>query len=638
MRILRLLGGWFGDLGLVWKLLIPLVGMTLVVGMVGTFAIVRELNERAQVDLERDLLRESATAEAALHDLGLSLSESVRFGANIEGVAGAVDRGDEETARRQLASVPAAQEVLDLLVVTDRDGRGLVEVQRQGDRLEVESGTPWRERGAADLLAEDGGRRSFVRYAFLDVDGASFLVASGPIARDDEVVGTIIAGIDAGDAAGFAGRRAGSPVELYDDSGRVVAVSEGPVARSTPPDTPVRAQVRRTEERAGEEVAVVYSPLEFTGEPIGQLSVRMPTAPAFAAAQGTTLRLALLVLAAMGGVVALGVLVARLVVRQVRPLVDTSRRLGSGELTARAPRFGNDELGEVARGMNLMAEQLQAAQEEVKLRVTARTEELERLYQELLRLEEGRSEFFTQVVHEFRNQLFAIRTHAEMMRDPDFEPDSASWRSEYGELISEAAVELLRRVDEILELARAEAGKTEFEFEEVQLADVVEHLGPTISALARRGDLEASFEVPHNLPRVRADRDRLNQILMNLVSNAVKYTPPGGRVAISARRRGNTVEVAVADTGIGVPEDAGDRLFEPFYRAAGRAEGSEFTSSGLGLAVTRRLVESHGGEVGYVSHPGAGTTFTFTIPRARRPRPAQSTRRVPRRATTMSPG
>lgn len=617
MTALRLLGGWFRDLRLVWKLLIPLVGMTLVVGLVGTFAIVRELNDRAQVDLERDLLRRSATAEAAVRDLGLSLSESVRFGANIEGVAAAVERGDEATARGRLASVPAAQEVIDFLVVTDRDGLGLVEVVRRGDRLEADSGTPWGERGAGDLLAASGGRQSFVRSGFLDVGDGTVLAASGPVVHGDEVVGTIIVGADANDAARFAAQRAGTPVELYDPTGRVVAVSEGTPPTSAPPDAPARSQVRRTEDRRGEERAVVYSPLETTGASIGRLSVQMPTGPAFATARGATLRLILLVLAAMVGVVVLGVVVARLVLRQVGPLVETSRALGSGDLAARAHRFGDDELGEVARGMNLMAEQLEAAQEELELRVAARTEELERLYGDLVQAEEGRSEFFTQVVHEFRNQLFAIRTHADMMGDPDFEPDTPSWREEYGRVISDAAMELLRRVDEILELARAEAGKTEFEFEDVQVADAVAHLRPTVSALARRGDLDAEFDVPNNLPRVRADRHRLGQILMNLVSNAVKYTPPGGRMVLSARRSGDVVEVSVEDTGIGVPEDAGDRLFEPFYRAAGRGGDPGFTSSGLGLAVTKRLVEGHGGHVGYVSRSDVGTTFTFTIPLTR---------------------
>lgn len=624
MRAMRAPGSWFRNLRLVWKLLIPLVAMTLVVGIVGTYTIVRDLNDRAQIGLDRDLLREATTADAALRDLGLSLTDAIRFGANIEGVAGALERGDGAAARERLASVPAVQEELDLLVAADRSGTGLVEVTRRGERLEVGGGRSWSGGGSGELLARSGDRGSTVRSGFLRLDGRELLAVGGPVVADGDIVGTLIAGMDAADVAAFVSERTGSPVELYDASDRLVAASDGVAARAAPPDAPSGQQVRRTEQRGGAEVAVLYSPLAPLGERVGRVAVGVPTAAAFEAAGEATLRLVLLVLAAMAGVVVLGVLITRLVLRQVRPLVETSRALGAGELGARAPRFGGDELGEVARGMNLMAEQLQAGREELEMRVAARTEELERLYADLLRAEEGRSEFFAELVHEFRNELFAIRAHAEAMRDPHFEPDGDSWRAEYGQVIGDSAGALLHRVDEILELARAEAGRTEFELEDLRVEQAVADLRPTITALARRGELDAEFDLPRSLPPARADRDRFGQILMNLVSNAVKYTPPGGRVRVGARLAAAAIEVSVADTGIGVPEDAGERIFEPFYRVTGRSGPSGYASSGLGLAVTRRLVEGQGGRIDYVSDPGSGTAFTFTIPLAGTAPPEQA--------------
>ncbi|MGH2830534.1 MAG: sensor histidine kinase, partial [Actinomycetota bacterium] len=131
---------------------------------------------------------------------------------------------------------------------------------------------------------------------------------------------------------------------------------------------------------------------------------------------------------------------------------------------------------------------------------------------------------------------------------------------------------------------------------------------------ARGSGVRAKIRVPKDLPPVLADPRRLREILLNLVDNAVKYTPEGGTVEISAHALDGAVAIAVADTGIGIPPGTGDRVFEPFFRAEGVRTQQGQASSGLGLAVVKRLVEAHGGRIDYESAPGAGTTFTFTVP------------------------
>jgi signal transduction histidine kinase len=144
---------------------------------------------------------------------------------------------------------------------------------------------------------------------------------------------------------------------------------------------------------------------------------------------------------------------------------------------------------------------------------------------------------------------------------------------------------------------------------------VVEAVRPTIEGLARAGEIEAVFAVEPPLP-VRGDPVRLREVLLNLADNAVKYTPPRGRIVLSAARAVGTVEVSVSDSGIGIPSEVGDRIFEPFFVVKGTAPHHGQASTGLGLALARRLIEAHGGTISYTSDVTKGTTFRFTLPGA----------------------
>jgi hypothetical protein len=259
-----------------------------------------------------------------------------------------------------------------------------------------------------------------------------------------------------------------------------------------------------------------------------------------------------------------------------------------------------------------MAEQLQASVETLEMRVDQRTEEIQRLMRE-------RSEFFASMSHEFRTPLAAILAYAKMLRDPAYRKTGA-WASDAGKTLQDSAEQLLGLVNDILNLAKAEAGHVDTTLEEVRLSEFVKSMRRTIEGLARGGGLRLRIEVPSDLPPVSADPTRLREIILNLVDNAVKYTPPGGRVALAAAARNGLVAVSVADSGVGIPADARDRIFEPFFRVEGTTAQQGQPSTGLGLALAKRLVEAQGGEIAFTSEPGAGTTFTFTLTPAARPR------------------
>lgn len=209
-----------------------------------------------------------------------------------------------------------------------------------------------------------------------------------------------------------------------------------------------------------------------------------------------------------------------------------------------------------------------------------------------------------------------------MLADPSYEK-SARWMVENGKTIGETTDQLLAVVNDILELARAEAGRMELTISDENLSSVVKELRPMITGLAKAAGLRASFDIPRDLPQIRADRIRLREIMVNLVDNAVKYTPAGGKVTITATTNNGSVEVSVTDTGVGIPAEAGEHIFEPFYRIEGSLPQRGQASSGLGLALAKRLVEAHGGRIWFAANPEAGTTFTFSLRTAAAPNAAQ---------------
>lgn len=613
-RILRRSGERIQDLRLFWKLLLPLLLVILVMGASGSFLLVKFLSVRAQDTFDQDLFRRSVTAEVYLHDRALYLVDSVRLGSNFEGVAEAAGRRDVGRLRKLLAAVPAARPDLDLVVVTDKLGTGLVEIRREPAGLKRGEGGRWVARAfVAEVLQGLAGEGGDERSGFLEAAGRTVFATAGPIKRGKKIEGALIVGIGAERLAREAAERVDISVALYAPDGKVIAGAGGRRDLPAPPELPAGSPVRRRETRDGTAIASVYAPLRIRGQRLGTVAVAAPNDPAFASVAEARLRLTLLLLGAMAAVVGLGVALSRFILRRLRGLVEANRALARGDLSARAPLAGKDEFGELAHGFNLMAEQLQASYEELENRVEQRTEELRRLYQEVVKASEARQEFFAAISHEFRTPLFAILGHAEMMLDPGFRPDGRSWRTEFGKTIKGAAGDLLGRVNDILDLAKLESGRMDVETRELSLPAVIADLRGTITALARRSDLDARFHVPASLPMVHADPARLRQILLNLISNAVKYTPAGGRIDLTVAAADGRVDVSVSDTGVGIPKEAGEHVFEPFYQVAGTRAQRGQASTGLGLALTKRLVEAHGGEIWFTSEPKKGSTFTFSL-------------------------
>ncbi|HEX5936361.1 MAG TPA: HAMP domain-containing sensor histidine kinase [Actinomycetota bacterium] len=276
---------------------------------------------------------------------------------------------------------------------------------------------------------------------------------------------------------------------------------------------------------------------------------------------------------------------ARGMTQPLRDMAAAARQMEMGDYSVRVQTKSRDEVGKLAVAFNRMSEELE-------------------------HLERSRRDLVANVSHELKTPIAAIRAHLENLLDGVEQPDPAT----LGVML--AQVERLGRlVDQLLDLSRLESGEVPLRIEALPLQPLVDDLISEIDVALAGREVEVRNVVSADLPALSADRERVHQVLFNLVDNAVRFTPDGGRVTISARRRNGSVEVAVADTGAGIAPEHLPRLFERFYRAdAARTRGEGGT--GIGLAIARSVVEAHGGRISAESEPGRGSVFTFDLPSA----------------------
>jgi signal transduction histidine kinase/HAMP domain-containing protein len=223
-----------------------------------------------------------------------------------------------------------------------------------------------------------------------------------------------------------------------------------------------------------------------------------------------------------------------------------------------------------------------------------------------------KSEFLANMSHELRTPLNAIIGFSEALLEKMFGEMNAK-QEDYLKDIHSSGRHLLSLINDILDLAKVEAGRMELELSGFHLPSALQNAMTLVRERAQTHGITLKARVDSKLGEIRADERKFKQILLNLLSNAVKFTPDGGRVEVDARRNGKSVEVSVKDSGVGIAKEDQEAVFEEF-RQVGRDYTSKQEGTGLGLALTRRFVELHGGKIWLKSAPGKGSTFTFTLP------------------------
>jgi two-component system, OmpR family, phosphate regulon sensor histidine kinase PhoR len=230
---------------------------------------------------------------------------------------------------------------------------------------------------------------------------------------------------------------------------------------------------------------------------------------------------------------------------------------------------------------------------------------------ELRKLERVRRDFVANVSHEFRTPLTAIQGFAETLIGGAI--DDPQNRGRFLNIILEHSRRLARLTEDLLKLSQMDAERLELEIRPVNVAQLIESCYETAQRRAVEKDLNLSLNVPSQLPDVAADARRVQEVLQNLLDNAIQYTLPGGKIVLSAELRNEEVVFTVADTGIGIPQADQPRIFERFYRVD-VARSREAGGTGLGLAIAKHLVEVHGGRLWVNSEVGSGSKFYFSIP------------------------
>jgi two-component system phosphate regulon sensor histidine kinase PhoR len=232
---------------------------------------------------------------------------------------------------------------------------------------------------------------------------------------------------------------------------------------------------------------------------------------------------------------------------------------------------------------------------------------------ELRRLESVRRELVTNVSHELKTPLAAIKGYAETLRLGAINDEDHNLH--FVRRIEEQADRLHKMILDILQIARVESGQQSFEFADLAVADLFARCSDQFAATAGAKQIQLSIEPPAERLFIHADAEGVQTILSNLVDNAIKYTPPGGRVDVRASGDKGLVVLEVADTGVGIPEQHLERIFERFYRVD-KARSSELGSTGLGLSIVKHLAQAFGGTVRVESQSGQGSSFRVELPRS----------------------
>ena len=225
--------------------------------------------------------------------------------------------------------------------------------------------------------------------------------------------------------------------------------------------------------------------------------------------------------------------------------------------------------------------------------------------------EEMKSTFISVISHELKTPVALIKGYAGTLRREDAHWDEETVRESVA-VIEEEADRLTQLIDNLLDASRLQAGQMELNRGDVRLDRLAERIVTKLQPQAEGHTLELSF--PGTFPPIRADEERLTQVLTNLISNAVKYSPEGGRILISGRYDHEQVYIAVTDEGIGIPAGEQERIFDRFYRVDS-ALTRRTQGAGLGLYLVKSVIDAHGGRIWVSSSPGKGSTFVFTLPR-----------------------
>lgn len=363
----------------------------------------------------------------------------------------------------------------------------------------------------------------------------------------------------------------------------------------------------------GAEDVLVFSSAVTMRDPDWSVFVDTPRSEALRPVYAALVRSLVTLSAALILAVLIGAVLAR---RLTGPILDLQRgaaRIGAGDLSARIDVKTGDEIEQLASEFNKMAAQLQEYTAGLEQKVADKTAELAQINRELTAANRHKSEFLANMSHELRTPLNAVIGFSDVLKAQMFGPLNAK-QLEYTQDILASGQHLLSLINDILDLSKIEAGRMEPDLVSFDVAAALNNALTLVRERAQRHNVSVQLALDPQLGSWVADERKFKQIVVNLLTNAVKFTHPGGRVLLSAAMEHSALMICVTDTGVGIAQEDLPLIFEAF-RQVGQDSESKLEGTGLGLTLVKRLVELHGGSVSVKSELSKGSAFTVVFPK-----------------------
>ncbi|MDR0491085.1 MAG: cell wall metabolism sensor histidine kinase WalK, partial [Oscillospiraceae bacterium] len=291
--------------------------------------------------------------------------------------------------------------------------------------------------------------------------------------------------------------------------------------------------------------------------------------------------------------IVISLIMSRTLLSPIQGMTKAAEAMADGDFSSKIGIESGDEIGILAKTFNNMASQI------------------ETMLHELKKSEKLRREFVANVSHELRTPLTSVRTYAEtLFENKEITRDT---EEEFLHVIINESDRMTKIVQDLLELSRFDSGDRKLDIEEFSIEQSVRDVHTAIALDAKKRGHLLSLELEWKMPMIKGDRARIEQVLMNIITNALKYTPDGGRIDIYTFRSRQNVSIKIEDTGIGIPKEDLERIFDRFYRVD-KARSRESGGTGLGLSIAKEIITLHGGDIIIESEHGKGTSVTVVLP------------------------
>ena len=606
------------------KLIVPYVLLTMVLAMVGTFVVTLLVTSSVRERFANQLLETSrVAADGVVRQERLHL-ENLRLMAFTQGVAQAMADHDA-AALRDLLLPLALNNKVEVFSAVDRQGQEIITLARSSERegYRQSEGASFTDYPlVTDILSArpDEARDKFT--ALLPTAQGPYLFTSAPVRdQNGQLVGVLMVGTHLNTILADLKAQALADVFILDSSGKLLAATlpppdEGYGALEGAPSSAIGANTSETRNLRlyNRNYQAVYAPLIVRQQELGVLGIVLPSN--FVTTVGSTSRnwFGLLFTVGTVGVIAVGLLLAQSIARPILRLREVSQAVASGDLEQSTGLKQEDEIGELATAFDRMT-----------LRLRERTAEGARLYSESVqrnrelaeanaKLHAARQQLVQSeklaavgqltagIVHDVKNPLAIIIGLAEEIQEhsPLDELSRKSLRT-----IRENGHRASKIVTDLLKFAR----KSTPEMNEQDMRETVETVLHLTEYLVRKARIKVVKDVPETPVVATYDAAQIEQVLMNLVQNAIQAMPDRGVLRINLSQAGEAIAIAVQDTGVGIPEKNLSRIFDPFFTTKPPGEGT-----GLGLSVSYGIVARHGGQIDVDSLEGKGTRFTILLP------------------------